>query len=194
MDLEDAPFLLLPDGPSGELRRMNVRDIKALWHLELEGVYRPVKDSFVTRKGVISEYGVHPNNMALARAVEGDKSDNLPGVKGVGIKTLVKNFPELGDEEYISVGELVEKCRKMEKKTKFHEKMIQNKQIMLDNFKIMQLYSPSIPINVMDEIKSTYREKNSYSKMSFDKMLLKDGIGAYDWTIIRLFARKAMRK
>ena len=41
-------------------------------------VYRPVKDEFVSRKKVIEEFGIHPTNMALARALIGDNSDNLP--------------------------------------------------------------------------------------------------------------------
>lgn len=34
----------------------------------------------------------------MAKIFEGDKSDNIDGVKGIATKTLVKNIPTLGEE------------------------------------------------------------------------------------------------
>ena len=48
---------------------------------------------------VVGEYDIHPTNFALARAVVGDASDNLPGAKGVGLKTMAKKFPQLKEEK-----------------------------------------------------------------------------------------------
>ena len=36
----------------------------------------------------MDEHGIHPNNFALARAIAGDKSDNLPGIPRAGLKTI----------------------------------------------------------------------------------------------------------
>ena len=38
------------------------------------------------------EYGIRPNNYLLLRMFEGDRSDNISGVKGIGKKTLLKTF------------------------------------------------------------------------------------------------------
>ena len=62
-------------------------------------VYRPIQDKVVTKQSILDEFKIHPNNFALARAVAGDKSDNLPGVPGVGLKTIAKRFPFLAYEE-----------------------------------------------------------------------------------------------
>jgi 5'-3' exonuclease len=43
----------------------------------------------------VEEYGIHPTNFAIARAMAGDKSDNIEGVAGIGLKTVSKNFPFL---------------------------------------------------------------------------------------------------
>jgi hypothetical protein len=37
-----------------------------------------------------------------------------------------------------------------------------------------------------------YNEPFSYSQRDFDGMLIKEGIGAYDWSSIRLYSRMVM--
>jgi replication factor C small subunit len=48
---------------------------------------------------IVEKYGVHPNNFALARAITGDDSDNLKGVRGVGMATVAKRIPMLVEEK-----------------------------------------------------------------------------------------------
>ena len=51
-------------------------------------IYRPIQKKIVTKQSIIDDFKIHPNNFALARAIEGDKSDNLPGIKGAVLKTI----------------------------------------------------------------------------------------------------------
>jgi|TARA_R100001463_G_scaffold9511_4_gene28613 DNA polymerase-1 len=155
-------------------------------------LYRPISDSFETHKTVTEKYKVHPTNMALARAVEGDKSDNLPGVKGVGIKTLVKAFPFLSEDKFYGVDDILKGCRKVEKKMSVHKKLLESKDLLYSNYKMMQLYAPDIPIGVADGTKEVYNEPFSYSQKDFDAKLIKEGLGAYDWSSLRLFSRMVM--
>ena len=53
-------------------------------------IWSPTLKAFVNDKKVIQRYNVHPNNFCLAKCIVGDKSDNIPGVKGVGYKVLTK--------------------------------------------------------------------------------------------------------
>ena len=48
---------------------------------------------------VFEEYGIHPKNFLLFRMFDGDKSDGIPGVNGVGMKTLTKLFPFMKTEQ-----------------------------------------------------------------------------------------------
>lgn len=61
-------------------------------------VYSPVKHVMYDRKAFVSEYGVLPENFRLVKALTGDKSDNIEGIKGFGLKTIVKNFPQLTEK------------------------------------------------------------------------------------------------
>ena len=54
------------------------------------------------------EFGFSPENYLLYRTFIGDKSDNIPGIKGVGTKSLIKHFPIICEDREISVDEIVE--------------------------------------------------------------------------------------
>ena len=58
-------------------------------------IYSPNSKSFINTDTVINKYGVHPHNFCLAKSIVGDKSDNIPGVTGVGYKKLAKEFSDL---------------------------------------------------------------------------------------------------
>ena len=58
-------------------------------------IYSPTLKAFVNEKFVIDKFGIHPSNFALAKAIVGDNSDNIPGVPGAGFKTLVKEYGHL---------------------------------------------------------------------------------------------------
>lgn len=58
-------------------------------------VWSPIKKVLYDHKTFVSEYGVLPENFRLVKALTGDKSDNIEGIKGFGTKTILKHFPEL---------------------------------------------------------------------------------------------------
>jgi DNA polymerase-1 len=47
-------------------------------------VYRPMADEFVHADRFFARFGVEPDEWLLYRAIVGDRSDNIPGVRGVG--------------------------------------------------------------------------------------------------------------
>jgi len=50
---------------------------------------------------VVEKYGVKPEHIADLKALEGDASDNIPGVPGIGAKTAVKLIQQFGPIEEI---------------------------------------------------------------------------------------------
>ena len=56
-------------------------------------VFRPIQKEVLNKNAIVEKFGIHPTNFALARAIAGDKSDNLPGVQGVGLPTVAKRLP-----------------------------------------------------------------------------------------------------
>jgi DNA polymerase-1 len=60
-------------------------------------VWSPIKKKMYDTQAVLDEFGVHPANMVVYRSFTGDASDNIPGISGIGPKTILKLVPELGD-------------------------------------------------------------------------------------------------
>lgn len=60
-------------------------------------VWNPVKKKLYDENTVLEEYGIHPQNFIILRTIEGDDSDNIPGIKGIGPATLKKYFAELAE-------------------------------------------------------------------------------------------------
>lgn len=155
-------------------------------------LYRPIQKQVLTSKRVLGEYGIHPSNFALARAIAGDKSDNIAGVSGVGIKTVAKRIPFLKEEEGYSVTELYTYCEAMllEGSTvKAYQSISDNKKLIEDNYKLMQLYIPSISLQVKQKIKNDVQsEKLIWNKTRFSTMMIRDGFGNWNWdTLFQTF-------
>ena len=88
---------------------------------------------------VLRDYGIHPNNFALFRAIDGDSSDNIDGVKGVGFKSAVKFFPFLAEPEARTVQYLVDYAKTHQGKIKVYDKIVDGAQILDRNYQLMQL-------------------------------------------------------
>ena len=146
-------------------------------------LYRPVQKVIHNRKSIIEEYGIHPNNFALARAVVGDKSDNLDGVPGIGLKTISRRFPFFSEERDIFLKELVQFCNNQESKLKAYRSIPENEQLIMDNYELMQLYSPSLSVQtkksidwIIDEFEFVFRKTDT------NVMMLQDGINEINWS------------
>jgi DNA polymerase-1 len=73
-------------------------------------VYSPIKKKFYKQKDVYEQYGLYPQNFITMKCLMGDKSDNLPGVKGLGPKKLFKYFPELSEDKKFTLQEAYQKA------------------------------------------------------------------------------------
>jgi 5'-3' exonuclease len=74
-------------------------------------LYFPIKKQFASYKYVLERYNCHPNNFGLYKSLIGDTSDNIPGVKGLGDKTIARLFPYLRDETKYSLKDIYDTCQ-----------------------------------------------------------------------------------
>jgi DNA polymerase-1 len=139
-------------------------------------LYRPVQHEILNKKKIVEEYGIHPANFCLARALSGDKSDNIDGVDGIGLPTVAKRFPILSEEKSYTIDELLDYCTKAESKVKAYSNILEQKDKVVENYKIMQLAIPNI--SVQDSMKIDYAMHNSecmFNKLDIVKMMIHDG-------------------
>ena len=139
-------------------------------------LYRPIQKKLVTKDSLLSEHGIHPNNFALARAIAGDKSDNLDGVPRVGLKTVKSRFPFMADPQVQTVESLTEYCRQVDKQISVHTKIIEFADLIENNYDIMQLYEPVISGYSKKQIDyAILNFEPEFSKIEFQKLLMEDG-------------------
>lgn len=127
-------------------------------------VWSPTKQKLYNVPNVIEEYGIHPNNFVIYRALDGDKSDNIEGLKGFGEKTIQKAFPFLREEKKVNVEDLVLYSQQHQNDLKVFSTLLENQDRLKLNVELMQLSDTYIPIQhqlsinkMMDESK---KEKN----------------------------------
>jgi len=143
-------------------------------------IYRPIQDTITTEETIVEEFGIHPNNFALARAIAGDPSDNIAGIPRVGLGTMKKRFEFLTEPEAVSSQELVEHCRGVGKKLSCHNKIISHSELVQSNYSIMQLYHPAMSPTTRNKIMYNVLEFSPEVNITTIKaMMIKDGIGSY---------------
>ena len=164
-------------------------------------IYRPPHRSglppqIMNSNRIVEDYSIHPTNFALARAIVGDKSDNLEGVPAVGMPTVAKRLPFLSENKMFTIDEVVAHCAAAENPLKAHLNIIENRDLILHNYKMMQLYSPAISIQSKQQIAETLTNfKPYFNKTAVQAMMIEDGFGVYDWsTLFATFKRFTFEK
>ena len=158
-------------------------------------VYRPTTDKIETKKTVIESLGIHPTNMALARAMDGDASDNLPGVNRVGMKTIATKLPFMKEERSVTVDELIEYCENTESKLKVFKTIAESRKLIEHNYDMMQLYSPLISVQGKQTI--DYALENfecDFHKTELLRLMIEDGFGELNWEELKTFLNKISRE
>jgi 5'-3' exonuclease len=146
-------------------------------------IYRPIQKEVLNKNNVIEKFDIHPTNFALARAIAGDKSDNLKGVDRVGLPTVAKRLPFLKEEKTYTIDEVFNYCKEQESSVKAYDSIVEQIDVVSVNYKMMQLYTPSISVQGRNKIRWILDEFDySFNKTQFLKMTIEDGFGSGDWT------------
>jgi len=154
-------------------------------------LYRPIQKEILNKKRILEQFEIHPTNFALARAIAGDKSDNLPGVGGAGLPTVSKRFPFLSEEKSYTIQELVDYAEGVDSKLKVYKNIIEKRELIEKNYKMMQLYAPNISAQSAQHIRGMLRDpKLMFNKTGVQTMMIIDGFGAYDTSDLFSLFRK----
>ncbi len=103
-------------------------------------VYAPVKKKVYTAQNTKEEIKVIPENYNIVKALLGDNSDGLSGVKGLGIKTIVSEFPDVVNKPKTNLDYIFNVCEKNIEGKKIFSKIIHQWDKVETNFKLMNLH------------------------------------------------------
>ena len=147
-------------------------------------LWRPTVNEMLNANRIVETIGVHPRNMALARAMAGDVSDNLPGIKGAGLKTIQKRLPFLGEDRDCTIPEVLDYCVKKAEgsRVKFYDTVIESKKLVEHNYKMMQLYSPQMSVQAKQFTQEAVENfECDFNRTELIRMMREDGFGELNW-------------
>jgi len=145
-------------------------------------VWSPIKKKMYDVDAVQEEFGVHPNNMVIYRSFTGDASDNIPGVNGIGPKTILKLIPELAQPEEYSVDALIDKSRNDLKESKSYQKILDNARIIEQNYQLMNIKLLDIPAQTASKIRGIMEQPISeLNRSEFQRLFYEDKM----WAIMK---------
>mgnify|MGYP003134213010 CR=1 FL=1 len=140
-------------------------------------LHRPIQKEYLNKNDIVEKFGIHPNNFALARAIVGDSSDNLPGVPRVGMETVAKRFSFLKEENTYYLSDVINECKKSDNKQKVYTNILNNEDLIESNYDIMQLSSPMLSIQAKQGIDDTFEQyRPHYNQTEIRKLMLQDGV------------------
>lgn len=138
-------------------------------------VYSPTKKKFYTSKTVKEEFEVYPSNFILYKTFLGDKGDNIPKIKGFGEDKLFKLLPILKEEKNLTLNEAL---NLVDPKDKWGEKVLNFKNQLEINYKLIDIVNPNIPESDLEEINNTINTSNkNLDKETFIQMYGLDLLG-----------------
>ena len=138
-------------------------------------VYSPIKKKFYTPKAVKEEYGISAGNFLTHKILLGDKSDNVPGVRGLGLKTLIKMYPHLKEDTVVTIEEIIDNAKDKSKKLgdiyNFRQQLLINKQLM-------DLHNVNIPEEDVEVIEQVIENpRSNLDVATFVKLYNEDSLG-----------------
>ena len=132
-------------------------------------VWSPTKKKMYDPPKVLEDYGIPSHNFAVYRSIDGDKSDNINGVRGWGLKTIQKKIPLLLEDKILNIDDII----------KEDEKLKENEEILRRNYRLMQLEEVDISTSAKTKILDKIREPiNRLNKMQFQKKFIEDRLFA----------------
>ena len=125
-------------------------------------VWSPTKKKLYDEQAVLDEFGISSHNLIWYRVLDGDKSDNIPGVRGLGLKTIQKKLPFLSENRIVNIDEVI-------------TELPDAKDVIELNYKLMQLSDVDISGSTKTKIIQRVNEPiNRIIKYKFQKMFLED--------------------
>lgn len=169
--------------------------------------YNPATKKIVTKEIFNQQHGFDPDKYIYLKITNGDKSDNVSGIGGVGEKTFLKMYPNIDDAELNNVDDFLELTRhSIESGANNFTKgilkklnlVMESEERLHENWNLCQLKNADISLQSKDQIRELIYEKspNKFDKRKLKFMFIQDMIEEHiiyfnDWS--RVFTGLVLR-
>ena len=144
-------------------------------------IWSPNQKKIIDKEEVLAKWGVSAINFCTTRCFVGDQSDGIKGVKGAGFKTMLKHFPQLQENDFISVEDIIEKTKNLQSSTKVVKEIILKEDRLKKNWQLMYLDSTCLSWQQIKSINYQYDNKvKKENKMDLMRVMMREGLNNYD--------------
>ena len=140
-------------------------------------VWSPTKKKFYFKDTIKEEFNIYSKNFLMYRVLTGDSSDDIPGIRGAGSKTLMKRLPILFEDKKVELSDIFEYIEKSNDGTKLAADILNSRQMLNLNRELMQLTEVDIPGRTKQSILQIVQKSISkLSKVKFLSMIIEDSL------------------
>jgi DNA polymerase-1 len=142
--------------------------------------YSLSKHEFVTCDDVLKQFNITSQNFLLAKAICGDASDNVPGVKNVGFKTLAKRFTCLAEHRDVTLDDILNECSKLQG-IKAAENILNSVDDIKRNMRLMRLDIANMAATQVHKVESICKSFEPFkNKIRMMKLLSDEGLTSFN--------------
>jgi len=157
------------------------KDMYQLLDDESTRIYNLHKKIYVVAEDVFEEFKVLASNFAIAKALCGDVSDNIPGIKGLGFKSLVRRLPFVGLEHDITLDKVFDYCEAHSKESIHYRRILEGKEDIKRNWRLVYLDDHTLS---NDQAKRIDYALDTFvpgtNRIEFMRVLTKEGLNDFD--------------
>ena len=154
-------------------------------------VWSPIKKVMYDCQTFLSEYGIIPENFRLVKAITGDKSDNIEGIKGFGAKTVAKSFPFLL-ERRSSADEVLRAAEELG--STLGKRLVEKKERFLENLELVDLSAPMLSVVAARQARDALWRPLACREVEFRIKVVKDGVSFTDDKFVQPIRDFVMRR
>jgi 5'-3' exonuclease len=143
-------------------------------------VWAPMKKQLMDNQKVMERYDIPAHNFLLYRTFDGDKSDNIGGVNGVGKKSLIKHIPMITEDKEISIDDVIEYAKQQiadGSKYGVFKKIVDGEDTLKRNWRLMSLREHDFSASTKTLIRRILEsEINPLNRREFNDTVIVDKI------------------
>jgi len=170
-------------GPFRDKSKIIVSADKDMYQLlnDKTSIYSLHKKRVLHVTDILEEFHVHPHNFGIAKALCGDHSDNIPGIKGFGWKTAARLLPLLSSQDDLILDDLFAYCHSHIAESSLYKRIIENEETVRLNWRLVYLDGSMLSHHQSAQIDSLIDTFSpGVNRMGLIKQLIKEGVGDFD--------------
>jgi DNA polymerase-1 len=144
-------------------------------------IYSLHKKLVLSKDDIFEEFRIKTCNFAMAKSICGDPGDNIPGIKGLGFKTISKKIPFLGGDSEVLIDEVISFCHSRMPESSIYKRIVENENLIRRNWKLIYLDGSMLSATQISKVQHVIDTFVPHTnRIALIKSLVKEGVGDFN--------------